>query len=231
MPEKIFTIPINEAFDHPEGCPLCRLKADLEEQILSSALGASMMEPDVRIRMNEEGFCPSHLDALYRRKNKLALGLILESRLDTLIKQCESIPRKEKKGLFQTKSGGKVSAGLLSASESCYACRKIRHTELRYFSNIAWLWETDAAFRKKLQEHESLCLRHAGQLLSCAEEELKPEAYNSLAEAVTVRLREALQNLRQDVTGFTVSFDHRNAGNPVPEAERTALERSLKLLR
>ena len=79
MPEKIFTIPINEAFDERDGCPLCRMRDKLEEQTLESALGAAMMEPAIRIEMNREGFCNPHLQAMYRKKNKLALGLILES--------------------------------------------------------------------------------------------------------------------------------------------------------
>lgn len=231
MPEKIFTIPINEAYDQPDGCPLCRLRADLEEQILGNALGAAMMEPDVRIRMNEEGFCSTHLDALYRRKNKLALGLILESRLDRLQEVISDSPKKQKKGLFGGRSSEKTTAPLQAASCGCYACRKIEHTEQRYYSNVAWLWESDAAFRDKLTQHSSLCLGHAVGLLARAEEELNADAFNSLSDAVTGSLLSALSDLRRDVTGFTVSFDHRNAGNPVSEAERTALERALKLLK
>ena len=48
MPEKIFTIPINEAFDTKDGCPLCRMRDKLGEQTLECALGAAMMEPAIR---------------------------------------------------------------------------------------------------------------------------------------------------------------------------------------
>ena len=57
-----FTIPVNEAFeasaaDASCGCPFCALYRKLEEDELDLILGASMMEPDIRIKTNEAGFC------------------------------------------------------------------------------------------------------------------------------------------------------------------------------
>lgn len=232
MPEKIFTIPINEAFDGADGCPLCRMREKLEEQTLESALGAAMMEPSVRIEMNREGFCGSHLQAMYRRKNKLALGLILESRLDELCAMLDKPAAGGKKGLFSKKAEGEDAAEVLrEQTKSCYACKRIRATELRYCSNTAWLWESDAAFRDKLKRQPYFCLSHSAMLLRIAKEELKEKDYASLYEALLERLRTALAALRQDVTAFTVSFDHRNASKPLSEAERSSLERALSHLK
>ena len=63
--QEIYTIPINEAFDmgledKSCGCPICALYRMLEETSLDTAMGGSMMEPSVRIRMNDEGFCKVH---------------------------------------------------------------------------------------------------------------------------------------------------------------------------
>ena len=44
-------------------------------------------------------------------------------------------------------------------------------------------------------------------------------------------MRSAMAALRQDVTGFNVSFDHRNAGKVLSEAERSSLERAIELLK
>ena len=84
--ERIYTIPVNEAFDASAsdpacGCPICALYRKLEEDELELILGGSMMEPDVRIRTNELGFCGTHFDRLFTRKNRLGLALILESHL------------------------------------------------------------------------------------------------------------------------------------------------------
>ena len=232
MAERIFTIPINEAFDEKCGCPLCRMHDKLEEQTVDSALGAAMMEPSVRIEMNKEGFCREHLTAMYRKKNKLALGLIFESRLDELGAMLDQPASGGKKGLFSKKEAkGDAAETLQEQAKSCYACKRIRSTERRYCSNTAWLWESDPAFREKLKAQPFFCVTHGAMLLRVAKEELKDGPYASLYEAVTGRMQEALTQLRQDVTAFTVSFDHRNAGKPLSEAERTSLERATKMLR
>ncbi len=232
MPEKIFTIPINEAFDIKDGCPLCRMREKLEEQTLESALGAAMMEPAIRIEMNREGFCRTHLLAMHRKKNKLALGLILESRLEELTGLLEEPAGRGKRGIFGKKEDKGDAAELLGAeARSCYACKRIRSTEVRYCSNTAWLWDSDETFRGKLKEQPYFCLTHASMLLRVAKEELKDKSYASLYAAVTEQLRSALTQLKQDVTAFTVSFDHRNADKPLSEAERTALERAPAILR
>ena len=63
--EQIYTIPVNEAFEkvQEEGfctCPFCLMYNRLEDKELDLILGASMMEPDVRLKTNEAGFCPEH---------------------------------------------------------------------------------------------------------------------------------------------------------------------------
>ena len=232
MAERIFTIPINEAFDEKCGCPLCRMHDKLEEQTVDAALGAAMMEPSVRIEMNREGFCREHLQAMYRKKNTLALGLILESRLDELAAMLDQPAAGGKKGLFSKKEGkGDAAETLQEQARSCYACKRIRHTEMRYCSNTAWLWESDPAFRDKLKAQPFFCVTHGAMLLRVAKEELKEKDYASLYEALTAIMRSAMAALRQDVTGFNVSFDHRNAGKVLSEDERSSLERAVKMLR
>ena len=63
--EQIYTIPVNEAFDAVAekselGCPFCMLYRRLQNDELDIILGASMMEPDTRIKTNKEGFCRRH---------------------------------------------------------------------------------------------------------------------------------------------------------------------------
>ena len=50
MDEKIYTIPVNEAFDEYDGCPFCRMRRTLEDNERELIMGASMMEPDTRIK-------------------------------------------------------------------------------------------------------------------------------------------------------------------------------------
>lgn len=232
MPEKIYTIPINEAFDQREGCPLCRLRDKLARQTLDFTLGAAMMEPAVRIEMNRQGFCHPHLTELLHMQNKLALGLILESHLDELTAALDAPAEGGKRGLFAKKAeGGDAAEDLGQRARSCFLCARIRNTEARYCSNVAWLWESDPKFREKLKGQPYFCLSHSAMLLKLAKAELKAPDYQSLYAALTALEKEALQNLRQDVTAFTVSFDHRSAGKPLTDSERSAVSRAVEMLR
>ena len=121
MAETVYTIPINAAFDEHDGCPLCRMRDKLEEQTLEYTLGAAMMEPDVRIKMNHSGFCSSHLQALRQRKNRLALALILESHLDELLGTLDQPSAGSKRGLFAKRADGVDASEELSRfSSDCF---------------------------------------------------------------------------------------------------------------
>ncbi len=85
--EKIYTIPVNEAFDESGSCPFCRMRKKLEENEIDLILGASMMEPDIRIQTNEKGFCSHHFELMYRAQKRLPLALMLESHLDLIRKE------------------------------------------------------------------------------------------------------------------------------------------------
>lgn len=87
--EQIYTIPVNEAFEAVASgdnctCPFCLMYNRLEDNELDLILGASMMEPDVRLKTNELGFCPEHLSLMFDRSKRLPLALMLESHLDSI---------------------------------------------------------------------------------------------------------------------------------------------------
>ena len=82
MKEHLYTIPVNEAFDRcGPRCPYCMLREKLEHDEIGLILGASMMEPEIRIKTNEKGFCRSHFAQMQSVGNKLPLALMLERSL------------------------------------------------------------------------------------------------------------------------------------------------------
>ena len=78
MKEKIYTIPINDAFDKDSECPVCEFEKEQELLKIEYTLGASMMEPDERIFTNERGFCEKHTGMLIKQDNKLSFALVLK---------------------------------------------------------------------------------------------------------------------------------------------------------
>ena len=91
MREDITTIPITDVFEPRDGCPLCRMRDMLEERSTVYITGAAMMEPDVRIKTNESGFCRRHFGMMVSCGTRLSNALILQSHLDKI--KTELIPK------------------------------------------------------------------------------------------------------------------------------------------
>ena len=230
LPEKIFTIPINEAFDRYEGCPLCRLRTALEETTLSYVLGPAMMEPDVRIKMNETGFCREHSAALRQMKNKLPLALVMQSHLAS-VDELYSVPLSRKKKLFSSSVDSDGGDGLRELSESCFVCSRVRDTERRYYSNVAYLWDSDEAFRAKLKKQPYFCVTHSAGVLRAAKHELSADKYETLYAALCELERARLDEIRAGIDEFVLSFDHRNADIPLSERARSAIDDAMAFLK
>ena len=159
--EQIYTIPVNEAFDASAadsscGCPMCALYRKLEENELELILGASMMEPDVRIKTNELGFCRTHYDMMFTRKNRLGMALTLESHLAELSKDLS-------KGLIGTVIGRpdqKPAKRIAALEKSCYVCGRVDFHFQHMAETVVLLFDTDENFVEKLKKQPYFCLPH-----------------------------------------------------------------------
>ena len=62
MKEKIYTIPLMDAFRADDECPFCFIEKNLEQHAMDFVLGsgASYMEDDVRAETDKLGFCHEH---------------------------------------------------------------------------------------------------------------------------------------------------------------------------
>jgi hypothetical protein len=226
MAEQLYTIPINEAFEAYDGCALCRLRRKLETQSLQYIMGAAMMEPDIRIVTNKLGFCHQHYEAMLGMGNRLSLALMLESHLQYLQEQ---IPGPEDKkpgrlGKFKKYDGPDPGEAMEALHSTCYVCARVADFEKKYISNVIYIYKKDPTFREKLQKQPYLCLHHAGALLSQGKQDLSEADYLRLEQDILTLVRQHLTTLRQNVTTFCRSFDHENAGKPLTQAARYAVE-------
>lgn len=217
--EKIYTIPVNEAFDecaldHGKGCPFCLMYKKVEENELDLILGASMMEPDVRIKTNEMGFCNRHYSMMLKRKNRLGLALMLESHLDHV--------RKESGGFNALKKIAKIN-------DSCYICSRIEYHIDRMFETAAWLYDTDRKFEEKIKNQPYFCMDHYQKFLAAGKNELNKKKYADFERAVEKVNREYMETLRKDVSWFCKKFDYRYDKEPWGNA-KDAIERAIKFL-
>ncbi len=225
--EKIYTIPVNEAFekseaDHSCGCPFCTLYRKLENDQLELILGASMMEPDVRIKTNELGFCKTHYDMMFTRKNRLGMALMLESHLNQLREETSG------KGFSALKGVGVEPMKRLEKLEStCYVCERINFSLSKMFETAVLLWEQDENFRKKLRAQPYICLPHYRMFVDYGRKGLSKKNFADFYKEVSTVVNTYFDELRGDVSWFCKKFDYRYDAEPWGNA-KDAVERAIK---
>ena len=227
--EKIDTIPVNEAFDKSAedkgcGCPLCSIERMLEENELEIILGAAMMEPDIRIMTNKLGFCATHLDMMFERKNRLGLALMLESHLD--------------EWRDKLKPGGLKALGaspdkripqIKELTDGCYVCQRAAfHFEKRNETAVI-LWDTEPEFRKKFEKQPCFCTQHYAKMIDYAKKRLSKKRFGEFCEAADAVFFGYFDKLREDVKWFIKKFDYRYEEEPWKDS-KDAVERAIRFL-
>ena len=220
--EQIYTIPVNEAFeasatDHALGCPFCAIYNKLEENELDLILGASMMEPDIRIRTNREGFCRTHYDMMFVRKNRLGMALTLESHLDELRREIKGNPAKSAKRIEKLE-------------QSCYVCDRIAFHFENMVATAVLLWNTDEDFPAKLKAQPYFCLPHYRKMLQYGQGRLPRKKINAFIDDCEAVELTYFDELREDVSWFCKKFDYRYDDEPWYNS-KDAVERAFKFLR
>lgn len=228
MAEKIYTIPINEAFENAiDGesydCPFCLLKDMLEKNELEIIMGASMMEPDIRIQTNKKGFCKHHFEKLYENGNRLGLALILESHLAEIEKNIF-----EGGTLFDGK-GEKEQSKLKKLDDTCYICERMNDSLVKMFDNMVYLWETDYEFREKFKNQKYFCLPHYRELLEYGRNHLSKKDFAEYFKTAREIEKAYISELGGDVTWFCKKFDYRYDNEPWYNA-KDAIPRALAFL-
>ena len=223
--EQIYTIPVNEAFEAAAkegGCPFCRLYEKLEADELELILGASMMEPDVRVKTNEAGFCPEHFGKLLDGGKRLPLALMLESHL-------EHITDMLKPGMFPAKTAADAAKKLNAVAHGCYICDRIEYNFSRMIETAALLWQSDPAFREKTAAQDHFCLNHYARFLAAAKERLSKRELSDFYKTVGAAEAEYIGKLKEDVSRFCKKFDYRYPDEPW-EGANDAPERAIRFL-
>lgn len=226
--EQIYTIPVNEAFeksaaDKSCGCAFCSLYKKLEADELDLILGASMMEPDVRIKTNKQGFCRLHYDQMFVRKNRLGMALTLESHLDELADEIRD------RGLGGG-MGNKPIKRIGELEDSCYICKRIEFNFKNMIETAVLLWNSDDSFEAKLKGQPYFCLPHYRMLLAAGQSRLNKKKQQEFAKICSGIVEGYMEELQGDVSWFCKKFDYRYDAEPWYNS-KDSVERAFKFLR
>lgn len=235
MKEKIYTIPVSEAFRVECECPLCVLHQRLEGENIEYVLGPSLMEPDGRIETNEKGFCHRHFELLYnKQENRLGLGLIIDTHLqeqnkniNTAYKEAKAMLEKDSNlstlqnitQRFTSSKNNKNGIDLLieeleKLEGKCAICDKLEKTMDRYIDVILYLYFEEPDFEKTFNSKKGFCLKHFKDLLVGAKKYLSPKQAAIFTDNLAKIQVDNLGRIQEEVNWFTKKFDYRNNDAP-----------------
>jgi hypothetical protein len=221
---------VHDAYAAGGECPLCTLMDGAEKTYLASFRGARVMEPTVRVRTNETGFCPRHYARLYEGENKLGLGLLVHTHLaqslPRLRRMLEAARETGKRGSLRRKE---LARGLAEFRDSCFICDMLAEDLRRYAFTIAYLWKNDPAFGGTFRSSRGFCLGHFSAALQAAEAELGGDALSRWTDEAVTLMTGSLERLEREVLAFT-RFLHGSVRELGGTEERTALARALQVL-
>ncbi len=200
----ITNIPVTEVFEEGDGCPICRLRNKLEDRAVEYIVGAAMMEPDIRIETNKQGFCLTHYRQMLRRRNRLSVALMLESHLDEMEKRVfAGPPIIGKPTRKQAQSASKVI-------ESCFVCGQLDDAMTKMLATVCRTWDSQREFRQLFEKQDCLCLNHFSALIDAASGSMSKKSQPEFAKAAAKLARDYLTALRGDVHHFCEMYDYRN---------------------
>ena len=231
------TMPVLDAYREDCECPLCRLRINSEDSYVDSMLGEAYMEPDIRIKTNETGFCTRHFSLMYDRRNRLGLALMTHTHMLEVISSLEKLlasggdaPRG---GLLASLRGGASSSGTPQAIRAriggCVICEQVDGAIERYAYTIAQLVFTNSEFRAMLEKSKGFCLPHLALVLEMADKTLNAKQAAEFKQLVSKIEMENLKRVAGELEWFTLKFDYRNADKPWGNS-RDAVERGVNKL-
>ena len=234
MKETIYTIPINEAFDTKCSCAVCAIENRIEKEEIEYVLGPAMMEPDFRINSNKKGFCKTHYNSLLKNNKALPMALVLQTHIQQQNKDIFSdrITEASKSKLLKKQSdefisAKKITEHLDNVNTTCVVCEKIQNTMNRYFDNIIYIWKTQSDFRNKFAAQEGFCLPHFSALLKYAMKGLNDKDFKEFYHVIMNIQEKTFYQLYDDISEFTMLFDHNNNSNP-SENVKNSIRRSIQ---
>lgn len=240
MKEKIYTIPLTEAFDKDCECAFCELERKLDEEMLDYILGPAYMEEDIRAETDKHGFCRYHYDKMFHAQNRLGVALMVSTHLNKIMSDLEKVYVDEEQSISKNKLFKKASDTspffdyTKNLDSDCYVCSRAAKRMDGYVDTFFYLWKKENDFRDKVKNCKGFCLNHLARLLTNGRKKLSASSFKELSDTLLSIEKENLSRLSGELNRFIQKFDYRFQnepwGNSKDSLERTILKISSQRL-
>ena len=230
MKYELETIPIWDTYDMDTECPLCVLGEKAERRYVDFFLGSSVMAPEMRVEVNQTGFCSNHLQALFSSGLNLhGLGLLMHTHLSEQSARLAKLHREIKSESQTRKKSANYLQFINALTKTCMICDRVDYTIKRYAFTIVYLWQKQTDFKQKFTESKGFCYEHLPYILVMAEECLGRKKLSKFMGQVTDLQEMSLLRLCEEIRWFTQKFDYQNNDKPWGTS-KDALHRVLQIL-
>ena len=222
MKEKIYTIPVNDAFSKDCECPICAMYQALEDDAVAYTMGPSYMEDDIRAKTDKMGFCQKHIKKIYEQENRLGFALVMKTHMDQVIRDLEKYADEpvQGKSLFKkAESEPQTVSYIHKLDESCFVCDRIENTFARYIDTVFYMYQHDNSFKEMYENSNGFCTTHYGLLIAEAQRKLSKESLNEFVSCTSKLYIDNMKRVRDDVAWFINKFDHKYADEPWKNAK------------
>lgn len=223
MKEKLYTIPLMDAFRAEDECPFCFIERKLEEHTLDFVLGpgASYMEDDIRSETDALGFCRMHYKKMYEYGNRLGTGLILKTHFQKLNQELDQqlqmfapsraslLGRLKKPQPGSTGARTSLGAWAVSKKESCYICNYYKDTYQRYLDTFFEMYRKNPELKELFLNSKGFCIPHFGELTDEADRVLSDKEKKAFFDELFPLMKKNMQRLYEDLDWFCDKFDYR----------------------
>ncbi len=228
MKEKLYTIPLMDAFSANDECPFCNIERSLEHNAIDFILGTAYMESDIREATDQTGFCRHHLQLMYNYGNSLGNALMLKTHIRKLNQELTKEVKRfnpifaeanvegqsvhNRKGLFSKKSEkiNSLSVFLRKKEQTCYVCDYYHNTYDRYLDTFFYLYKNNPEFHEIIRSSKGFCLHHLEEILTEADNKLNNKQKELFYPMMFQLTEENMKRIEEDISWFADKFDYRN---------------------
>lgn len=221
MKYELETIPVWDAYHAESECPLCLLQRKAERDFVRFYVGHSVMVPEMRVQVNDVGFCPAHFPMLLEGGNRLGLALITHTHIGELRRKLERRLGNGKAGAALKREVAGFDAFLTQQLERCLICERLDDRFKRYSYTIVHLWRHEEQFRQAFNGSRGICLDHVRGLLAMAADTLRAAQLREFVGDLTAVQQRSWERLERELLAFTGKFDYRAEGPPSAAAKQS----------